>query len=156
MAAGYCFLYCMRYNPSQASRLLLDPLISDSTAKLNTDIGGFVHSGFSKRLSPAPERRYGHAQSVFLLPEVRISPENCPATSLPHHKAVKYKFESGHKTKLNQRSAPPQGSRKPLKFTFSHMTFPDVMIPNGVLNGSGSRIPRAEKSLSGEKPSDCA
>lgn len=48
MAAGCCFIWCMRYNPSQALSLLLDPLISEDSAKFQTDIGGFVHSGSGK------------------------------------------------------------------------------------------------------------
>jgi hypothetical protein len=66
MAAGCCFLWCMRYNPSQASRLLLDPLISDDSAKFQTDFGGFVHSGSGETPSPAPERFNGHVLSLFV------------------------------------------------------------------------------------------
>lgn len=32
---------CMRYNPLQAQRLLLDPLISEPSAKLRQNSGGF-------------------------------------------------------------------------------------------------------------------
>ena len=72
MAAGCCFLWCMRYNPSQATRLLLDPLISDDSAKFLTDFGGFVHSGSGNSPSPAPERLSGHA------------PVHVPASGSPH------------------------------------------------------------------------
>lgn len=89
MAAGCCFLWCMRYNPSQATRLLLDPLMSDSSAKMIADIGGFVHSGSGKS-------RYLLLNVLLdtscpcLFPEVRISSEKPSfATRLPHHKAVK-------------------------------------------------------------------
>lgn len=61
-------------------------------------------------LSPAPERRYGHAPILVPASGSPHFSRKLSATSLLHHKAVKYKFESGHKTKLNQRSAPPQGS----------------------------------------------
>ncbi len=60
-------------------------------------------------LSPAPERRYGHAQSVFLLPEVRISsgnhllPPACLTTKQSNHQ-----FELGRKNNSNQQSVPPQ------------------------------------------------
>jgi len=64
----------MRYNPSQATRLLLDPLISDSSAKLMTDFGGFVHSGSGKLryllLNVLLDTSYPCS-----FPEVRITPE---------------------------------------------------------------------------------
>lgn len=74
MAAECCVMWCMRYNPSQAMSLLLDPLISDDSAKFQTDFGGFVHLGFGK----SPDLLL----SVFLdtpnpcssIPGVRISP----------------------------------------------------------------------------------
>ena len=111
MAAGCCFLWCMRYNPSQASRLLLDPLISDDSAKFQTDFGGFVHSGSGKSPLPAPERFTGHAPSLF----VSGSPHYSRQPSLPPHclttKQSNVKFELGHKSNLNQQSVPPQDDR---------------------------------------------
>lgn len=42
-------MWCMRYNPSQAKSLLLDPSISADSAKFLTDVGGFLHSGVGKK-----------------------------------------------------------------------------------------------------------
>lgn len=39
-AVGYCFIKRMRYNPSQALSLLLDPLISDSAATVESRFRG--------------------------------------------------------------------------------------------------------------------
>jgi len=39
----------MRYNPSQALRLLLDPLISEPSAKLRQNSGGFCIQSPMKR-----------------------------------------------------------------------------------------------------------
>jgi hypothetical protein len=53
----------MRYNPSQATRLLLDPLISVSSAKMMTDVGGLCIQAPEIPL-PAPERFTGHVLSL--------------------------------------------------------------------------------------------
>jgi hypothetical protein len=63
----------MRYNPLQALRLLLDPLISDSSAKLNPDFGGFLHSESDKTQTPYPGRFYGYVPSGLFLPVPRMS-----------------------------------------------------------------------------------
>jgi len=79
----------MRYNPSQASRLLLDPLISEDSAKFHADFGGFVHSDSGKSPLPAPERFTGHAQSLFVSGSPHFFRKPSITTRLPHHKAVK-------------------------------------------------------------------
>lgn len=96
MAAGCCVMWCMRYNPSQATRLLLDPLISDDSAKFQTDFGGLCIQ--------APENAGGLLLNVLmgtscpcLFMEVRI----CFRTSFfvtqqPHHKAPNITFELGN------------------------------------------------------------
>lgn len=64
----------MRYNPLQALRLLLDPLISDSSAKLMTDFGGFLHSGSGKSAVTFSRTFYGYAPSRYSisLPPARM------------------------------------------------------------------------------------
>lgn len=75
MAAGCCVMWCMRYNPSQATRLLLDPLIPVSSAKLMTDVGGFVHSGPGKFRNLFLNVLLD-TSCPCLFPEVRISSGN--------------------------------------------------------------------------------
>jgi hypothetical protein len=75
----------MRYNPSQATRLLLTPL-SVSSAKMMTDVG--VHSGSGNPL-PAPERFTGHVLSLSVSGSPHFFRKPSFATRLPHHKAVK-------------------------------------------------------------------
>lgn len=50
---GYAFAIIL-HRPAPA----FDPLISDSSAKLMTDFGGFLHSGVELSLSPFPRRYY--------------------------------------------------------------------------------------------------
>lgn len=46
----------MRYNPSQAQRLLLDPLISDLSRQVEDRIRGFLHSEPDETRTPYPGR----------------------------------------------------------------------------------------------------
>ncbi|AST69704.1 hypothetical protein BFG07_14085 [Kosakonia cowanii] len=64
MAAVCCFMWCMRYNPSQALRLLLDPLISAASAKLLNRFRGFLHSGSGKPAVTCSRASFGHAPSM--------------------------------------------------------------------------------------------
>lgn len=67
----------MRYNPSQAHRLLLDPLISAATAKLRQNSGGFCIQ--------SPVKRGLHTLDVFTDTSHPVSSfprRACPATGL--------------------------------------------------------------------------
>lgn len=111
MAAGCCFLWCMRYNPSQATRLLLDPLIPVSSAKMMTVIGGFVHSGSGKSRHLLLNVLLD-TSCHCLFPEVRISsvnhllPPACPTTEHSNRH-----FELDREDNLDQQSLPPQDDR---------------------------------------------
>ncbi|MDF7662754.1 hypothetical protein PUG81_27680 [Erwiniaceae bacterium L1_54_6] len=70
----------MRYNPSQALRLLLDPLISESSAKMMTDFGGFLHSEPGKTEAPYPGRFTDTSHPVNSFPR-----RACPATGFFAH-----------------------------------------------------------------------
>ena len=50
---GYAFAIIL-HRPAPA----FDPLISDDSAKFQTDFGGFLHSGVELSLSPFPGRYY--------------------------------------------------------------------------------------------------
>ena len=50
---GYTFAIIL-HRPAPA----FDPLISDDSAKFQTDFGGFLHSGVELSLSPFPGRYY--------------------------------------------------------------------------------------------------
>lgn len=68
-------MWCMRYNPSQASSLLLDPSISADSAKFHSDFGGFciqdsegllilTQSVFLNTLYPLSFDMEGHKTSI--------------------------------------------------------------------------------------------
>lgn len=53
----------MRYNPSQAQRLLLDPLISAVSRQVEDRIRGFLHLESGKLQTPYPGRFCGYVLS---------------------------------------------------------------------------------------------
>lgn len=89
MAAGCCVMWCMRYNPSQATRLLLAPLIPVSSAKMMTVIGGVCAFRLREIPLPAPERFNGHVLSLFVSGSPHFFRKTIFVPNLPHHKAVK-------------------------------------------------------------------
>ena len=111
MAAGCCFLWCMRYNPSQATRLLLDPLNLNRPPKWIQISGGLCIQapGKSRHLLLNVLLDTSHP---FFFTEVRISSvkPSLPPASLTTKQPNK-KFELGHKSNLNQQSVPPQDDR---------------------------------------------
>jgi len=73
MADRGCLMNSMRYNPSQALRLLLDPLISAVFRQVETDFRGFLHSEPDETRTPYPGRFCGYVPSGLFLPAPRMS-----------------------------------------------------------------------------------